>query len=87
MVEYRKGAENVPLREINKQMPALVLIYDLKNNDALIEEKRINYGDVEDRKWLGRMTFWALTNHCTVETIALADAEPNEPSTIQRSNT
>lgn len=77
MAEYMRGVENIPLREINKNMPALILVYDLKNNDVLVVEKRINYGDIEDRKWLGRITFWALTNHCTVETIAIADAEPN----------
>lgn len=75
MAEYRKGAENVPLREINKDKPALVIIYDLRNNDAVVEEKWINYGDAEDRKWLGRITFWALSNHCSVETIAKEDAE------------
>lgn len=75
MVEYRTGAENVPLREINKSLLALVLVYDLNNNDNLVTEKRINYGNMEDRKWLGRITFWALTNHCSVETISIIDAE------------
>lgn len=75
MSQYRKGAENVPLREINKSMPVLVVVYNLKDNDAVVEEKRINYGDAEDRKWLGRITFWAVTNHCSVETIAIVDAE------------
>lgn len=75
MAEYRRGAENVPLREINKTTPALVIVYDLQNDDKILEEKRIDYGDVEDRKWLGRITFWAMTNHCSVETIALVDAE------------
>lgn len=75
MADYRRGAENVPLREINKSTPALVIVYDLKNEDKVLEEKRIDYGNVEDRKWLGRITFWAMTNHCSVETIALVDAE------------
>lgn len=75
MNNYRRGAENVPLRSINKNMPVLVIVYDLRNEDAIVEEKRINYGDVEDRKWLGRITFWAVTNHCSVETIAIVDAE------------
>ncbi len=75
MTEYRNGAENVPLREINKNLQALVIVYDLKNDDKPLVEKRINYGDAEDRKWLGRITFWALTNHCSVETIAIVDAE------------
>ena len=75
MAEYRKGAENIPLKEINKSLPILVLIYDLKENDRLVEEKRIDYGNYEDRKWLGRISFWAYTNHCSVETIAITDAE------------
>jgi hypothetical protein len=72
---YRNGAENVPLREINKHLPTLVLVYDLRNDDAPLVEKRINYGDAEDRKWLGRISYWALTNHCSVETMAIVDAE------------
>lgn len=72
---YRKGSENVPLEHINKDMQILVIVYDLRNNDAVVEEKRINYGDVEQRKWLGRISFWAFSNHCSVETIAIVDAE------------
>lgn len=76
MVEYRKGAENVPLREINRDMPILVIVYDLNNNDNVVQELRMNYGNVDDRKHLGRITFWAITNHCAVETISIVDAEP-----------
>ncbi len=75
MIEYRAGAENIPLREINKNLQALIIVYDLKQDDKPIVEKRINYGDADDRKWLGRITFWALTNHCSVETMAISDAE------------
>lgn len=71
---YRKGAENVPLKDINKDMPILVLVYNLQT-DALVEEKRINYGNAEERRWLGRISFWAFTNHCSVETYALADID------------
>ena len=73
---YRKGQENIPLKEIQKApIHALVLVYNLNDDDALIVEKRINYSDFEDRKWLGRITHYALTNHCSVETIAVIDAE------------
>lgn len=75
MVEYRKGIENVPLQEVNKDLPILVIIYDLRNNDNVVEEKRLNYGNFEDRKYLGRLSFWALSNHCSIETIAIVDAE------------
>ena len=75
MVEYKQGAENVPLREVNKNLPILVIIYDLHNNDNVVKEVRLNYGNYEDRKYLGRLSFWALTNHCSIETIAIVDAD------------
>lgn len=75
MVEYKKGVENIPLREINKTSPILVIIYDLHNKDNVVQEVRLDYGNVDDRKHLGRLTFWAISNHCSVETIALVDAE------------
>jgi len=36
MVEYRNGAENIPLREINKNLQALIIVYDLKHDDKPI---------------------------------------------------
>ena len=74
MNPYRRGAENVPLKNINKDMPILVLVYDLRT-DKLVEEKRINYGDAEERRYLGRISYWAFTNHCSVETYAIADID------------
>ena len=75
MSEYRKGAENVPLRQVNNSCPALVIVYDLKNGDKPVVENRIDFSNPEDRKWIGRITFWAMQNHCSVETIAIVDAE------------
>lgn len=74
MIPYRRGAENIPLKDINKDMPILVLVYDLKT-DKLVEEKRINYGNAEERRYLGRISFWAFTNHCSVETYAISDID------------
>lgn len=76
MAEYRRGAENVPLREINRSTPILVVVYDLRNDDTVVQEIRMDYGNVEDRKHLGRISFWAFQNHCSVETMTIADAEP-----------
>jgi hypothetical protein len=75
MIGYRKGAENIPLRTVINSCPALVVVYDLANGDNPIVENRIEYSNPEDRKWLGRITAWALTHHCSVETMALVDAE------------
>lgn len=75
MVEYRKGEENIPLRQVNNSLPALIIVYDLRNGDSPIVEKRIDFSNPEDRKWLGRISFWAMTHHCSVETLAIVDAE------------
>jgi len=75
MAEYRKGIENIPLRHPNTSKAAMVIVYDLRNNDNPIVEKKIDFADPEDRKWIGRITFWAMENHCSVETIAMVDAE------------
>lgn len=75
MAEYRRGMENVPLKEIIKSLKILVVVYDLRNNDKPLVEEFIDYGDYEARKWLGRVSAWAYTNHCSVETMAVNDAE------------
>lgn len=76
MVElYKKGVENVPLRQVNNSCPALVIVYDLRNNNNPIVQNRVDFSNPEDRKWIGRITFWALSNHHSVETMAMVDAE------------
>ena len=75
MSQYRKGAENVPLPRINTSLKALVVVYNLLDEDKVVIERQIDYADIEDRKWLGRVTFWAMTNHHSVETMAMIDAE------------
>ena len=75
MVEYRKGVENVPLRQVNNSCPALVIVYDLRNGDNPVVQNRVDFSNPEDRKWIGRITFWAMSNHCSVETMAIVDAE------------
>lgn len=72
---YRNGAENIPLQKINTSMPAMVIVYDLNNDDYVVMEKQIDFASFDDRKWMGRITHWALSNHHSIETIALVDAE------------
>lgn len=76
MQKYIPGAENVPLRHVNTSQPALIIVYDLLNDDNVVIEQRVDFASFEDRKWLGRITHWALSNHHSVETMALCDAEP-----------
>lgn len=72
MVEYKEGVENVPTQ---RNLPILVLVYSLREDEKVVIEKTINYSSYEDRKWLGRISYWAYSNHCSVETMAMTDAE------------
>jgi hypothetical protein len=72
MVDYREGAEFAPVKH---SLPILVIVYSLRENDKVVIEKTINYSDADDRKWLGKISFWAYSNKCSVETMAMIDAE------------
>ncbi len=72
MVEYKDGMENVPTQH---NLPILAIVYSLRENDKIVVEKQFNYSNFEDRKALGKLSFWAYCNHCSVETVAMVDAE------------
>lgn len=74
---FKRGAENLPLRNINTKCPILVMVIDLRNDDEVVAEYRLDYANFEDRKHLGRITYYAVSNHLSVETMALEDAEPD----------
>lgn len=72
MVTYKEGSENAP---VQRSLPILAVVYSLRENDKIVVEKRFNYSDFNDRKALGKLSFWAYSNHCSIETMAVADAE------------
>lgn len=69
-----RGPEDIPLKTYIKDFQVVVLIKDIKSNRYIREEK-INYSDVNVRKWLGRISFWAWTNGYLIETMSLTDYE------------
>lgn len=73
MVEYKEGAENAPIQH---NLPILAIVYSLKEKDKVVIEKRFNYSNYDDRKALGKLSFWAYSHHCSIETLAIVDAEP-----------
>lgn len=72
MVEYKEGAESAPIKH---KLPVLVIVYSLQEDDKVVIQRMINYSDFDDRKWLGKISYWAYSNHCSVETMAISDAE------------
>lgn len=80
MSEYRKGIENIPLRAPNNHCPIMVFVIDLHNDDAVVEQKELDLANPEDRKYLGKITFWAVNNGHSIETMSVKDANGGQNS-------
>lgn len=74
--KYRAGDENKRLENINTHCPVYVFIIDLQHNDDIVYQTELDYANYADRKRLGRLTFWAVMNGHSVETMNKIDAEP-----------
>lgn len=70
-----EGPWDVPLRKFNNNFLAKITVIKPALTDAeedkIIDEKVIDYGEYEDRKFLGRISFWAWNNGYIVETMAV----------------
>lgn len=62
------GPEFAPQRDYIKAFPIVVIIYN--KNDEVIREERMDYGNHEHKKWLGRLSMWAWQQGHTVQTEA-----------------
>ncbi len=72
--KYRRGDENKRLEEINTHCPIYVFLIDLQNDDEVVAQFELDYANFADRKRLGRITFWAVMNGHSVETMHKNDA-------------
>jgi len=62
----KNGPEFAPLRNYVKSFKIIVEIFD--KDDNIIRTERIDYGEPEDRAWLGKLSYWSWSNGYTVET-------------------
>lgn len=67
MAEAPIKGDTSPLREYVKTYPIILEIYD---GDTLIKSEKLDYGNFEDKKYLGRLSYWAWEKNYTVETRA-----------------
>lgn len=68
------GPEDMPLREYVKTFPMVINVYDLKT-DKIVRHEKIDYSNFDHRKWLGKISYWAAMNGCSVETMSAEDHE------------
>ncbi len=72
-----RGPWDVPLKNYVKEFNIILLIKDIKS-DRYIKEEKVNYGDPEIRRWLGRISYWAWCHGYAIETMSLDDYEKRE---------
>lgn len=70
--EIPRGPEDMPLSKVYTELWIWVVLTDIKSNRKIRGEK-INYGSFDARKWLGKVTFYAVTNGYAVTTCAESD--------------
>lgn len=73
--KYKRGAENIQLKEPNIYCPITVFMIDLHNADEVVHQEDLDLASVVDRRRLGRLTFWAVMNGHSIETMNKKDAE------------
>jgi hypothetical protein len=70
MSKKKVGPWDTPLKNYIKEFKLAVIIY-IVADDSIENEFEIDYGNHEDRKFLGRITFWAVNNGRSIETMSL----------------
>jgi len=58
--------EFAPLRNYNKQFMFEVIVYD--QNDKEIRCETMDYGNADDRQWLGKISFYYWSLGCSIVT-------------------
>ena len=74
--DLTNGPEFEPLKIYNTQWPSHVFVLDIKDDNTIIAHGQFDYAKSDHRKWLGKITFWAMSKGYAVETVAAKDVEP-----------
>lgn len=72
-----RGSWDVPLKSYVREFQIVLLIKDIKSG-RYISEHKVNYGELEIRKWLGRVSYWAWCHGYSIETMSLEDYDKRE---------
>lgn len=71
---YKKGIEQIPIREIITTFPIIVFVIRLEDDDV-VDQIEFDYSKIEDKKHLGRLTAWALMNGHYLEIMNKKDVD------------
>lgn len=68
----RRGPWDAPLRTFVKEHTVIAVIHDI-DKESIDYEIKLDLGNPDDKKFLGKITFWATSNGRSVETFAPQD--------------
>lgn len=74
--QYKKGIERVPIFEVITSFPIIVFIVNIETNDV-VDQIELDYSRtaVDDKRRLGQLTYWALTNGYYLEIMSKKDVD------------
>lgn len=61
-------------REIITTLPIIVFVINIESDDV-IQQIELDYAKIDDKKLLGRLSYWALTNGCYMELMNKKDVD------------
>lgn len=74
-IDYdRYGPWDIKLSSYVEKQPVVMLIHNL-DKEIIEKEYVIDLGNKDDKRFLGRVTFWATCNGRSVETLSVEDWE------------
>jgi hypothetical protein len=72
-IDYsRYGPWDIRLKEFVKEQPVVMLVHNI-DRETIEHEFKIDLGNPEDKKFLGRVSFWCVKNGRSVETMSIED--------------
>lgn len=78
----RQGPWDNPIRNYVESLLIVVSIFNLQN-DCIESEYHLDYGIPDDRKFLGRLTFWCVSNNRSIESMSKSDWEKEQKKAKQ----
>jgi hypothetical protein len=68
----RRGPWDEKPKEYVTKLEMVAVVHNIEN-ELIEHEFALDYGNADDRKFLGRLTFWCITNKRSVECVSVSE--------------
>lgn len=75
-MEMARKPVDIPKPMADFDDPLIIMVYVVSlDDDKKIAEHKIDYSKADARKFLGKLTFWAINNRHYIQTMLLSDVD------------